>query len=59
MTTAATNERLERITNLGTSIWLDQIQRSLTQTGELARMVEEESLRVRRPAVRVGLHRRL
>ena len=45
MTTAATNERLERITNLGTSIWLDQIQRSLTQTGELARMVEEESLR--------------
>jgi transaldolase len=45
MTTAATNERLERITKLGTSIWLDQIQRSLTQTGELARMVEEESLR--------------
>ena len=45
MTTAATNERLERLTKLGTSIWLDQIQRSLTQTGELARMVEEESLR--------------
>ena len=45
MTTAATNERLERVTNLGTSIWLDKIQRSLTQTGELARMVEEESLR--------------
>jgi transaldolase len=45
MTTAAANKRLERITALGTSIWLDQIQRSLTQTGELARMVREDSLR--------------
>src|SRR3954469_23716239 len=42
---ASVNERLERLTKLGTSIWLDQIQRSLTQTGELARMVEEDSLR--------------
>ena len=32
--TASVNERLARLTALGTSIWLDQIQRSLTQGGE-------------------------
>jgi transaldolase len=43
--TASVNERLARLTALGTSIWLDQIQRSLTQGGELRRLVEENSLR--------------
>src|SRR3954447_7890474 len=43
--TASVNERLARLTALGTSIWLDQIQRSLTQGGELRRLVEEDSLR--------------
>ena len=40
MTTTVVNERLARITALGTSIWLDQIQRSLTRTGEIARIDE-------------------
>ncbi|MCW2994734.1 MAG: transaldolase [Conexibacter sp.] len=39
------NERLARLTKLGTSIWLDQIQRSLAQGGELQRLVDELSLR--------------
>ena len=45
--TQATNvkERLAAITTIGTSIWLDQIQRSLVESGELARMVQEDSLR--------------
>jgi transaldolase len=42
---ASVNERLARLTALGTSIWLDQIQRSLTQGGELQRLVDENSLR--------------
>jgi transaldolase len=42
---ASVNERLARLTTLGTSIWLDQIQRSLTQGGELRRLVDESSLR--------------
>ncbi|HEX5923992.1 MAG TPA: transaldolase [Baekduia sp.] len=42
---ASVNERLARLTALGTSIWLDQIQRSLTQGGELRRLVDENSLR--------------
>jgi transaldolase / glucose-6-phosphate isomerase len=47
MSTAATkvNERLARLTGAGVSVWLDQIRRSLITGGELARMVEEESLR--------------
>src|SRR6188474_2861382 len=45
MGTTAVNERLARITALGTSVWLDQIRRSLVQTGELRRLVEEDSLR--------------
>ncbi|MEA2158744.1 MAG: transaldolase / glucose-6-phosphate isomerase [Solirubrobacteraceae bacterium] len=44
-TTAAVNERLVALTSAGTSVWLDQIRRSLIQGGELARMVQEESLR--------------
>jgi transaldolase len=45
MSTTSVNERLARLTALGTSIWLDQIQRSITQGGELRRLVEEDSLR--------------
>ncbi len=44
-TAASVNERLARITELGTSVWLDQIRRSLVETGELQRLVEEDSLR--------------
>jgi transaldolase/glucose-6-phosphate isomerase len=43
--TAKVNERLATLTAAGVSVWLDQIRRSLVQGGELARMVEEESLR--------------
>lgn len=39
------NERLARLTGLGTSIWLDQIGRSLIEGGELQRLVDEYSLR--------------
>jgi transaldolase / glucose-6-phosphate isomerase len=39
------NERLAALTECGTSVWLDQIRRSLTEGGELRRLVEEESLR--------------
>ena len=43
--TAGVNERLAALTQAGTSVWLDQIRRSLVEGGELARMVAEESLR--------------
>ncbi|HEV2774356.1 MAG TPA: bifunctional transaldolase/phosoglucose isomerase [Solirubrobacteraceae bacterium] len=39
------NQRLAALTAAGTSPWLDQIRRSLTQGGELRKMVEEDSLR--------------
>ncbi len=39
------NERLAALTQAGTSVWLDQIRRSLTRGGELRRLVEEDSLR--------------
>src|SRR3954468_15505657 len=39
------NERLAALTSLGTSIWLDQIERELVEGGELARLVAEDSLR--------------
>ncbi|MBW3652916.1 MAG: bifunctional transaldolase/phosoglucose isomerase [Actinobacteria bacterium] len=39
------NPRLSALAATGTSPWLDQIRRSLTQCGELRRMVEEDSLR--------------
>jgi transaldolase len=42
---ASVNERLARLTALGTSVWLDQIERKLIEGGELARLVAEESLR--------------
>jgi transaldolase len=46
MSSAGTvNERLARLTGLGTSIWLDQIERRLVEGGELARLIREDSLR--------------
>src|SRR5437763_4744964 len=42
---AEVNERLARITELGTSIWLDQIRLNLVESGELERLVKFESLR--------------
>jgi transaldolase/glucose-6-phosphate isomerase len=45
MATQQVNERLAALTAAGTSIWLDQIKRSLITTGELQRLVEEDSLR--------------
>src|SRR6266487_2031768 len=45
MATQQVNERLAALTAAGTSVWLDQIKRSLIATGELRRLVEEESLR--------------
>src|SRR5919204_475424 len=39
------NERLAALTEAGVSIWLDQIRRSLIDSGELERMVREDSLR--------------
>lgn len=42
---AESNPRLQRLTELGTSIWLDQMQRELVRGGELARMVSEDCLR--------------
>ena len=39
------NERLAALTEAGTAVWLDQIRRSLTQGGELRRLVDEDSLR--------------
>ena len=45
MSATAVNERLAALTAAGTSIWLDQLSRGVLDSGELARMVEEESLR--------------
>jgi transaldolase len=42
---AGVNERLAALTAAGTSVWLDQIRRSMIEGGELQRMVDEESLR--------------
>jgi len=39
------NQRLAALAAAGTAPWLDQIRRSLTQGGELRKMVEEDSLR--------------
>jgi transaldolase / glucose-6-phosphate isomerase len=44
-TAASVNERLARLTDLGTSIWLDQIRRSLVHSGELRKLVDEDCLR--------------
>ena len=45
MATQQINERLAALTAAGTSIWLDQIGRQLIESGELRRLVEEDSLR--------------
>ncbi|HEV3377054.1 MAG TPA: bifunctional transaldolase/phosoglucose isomerase [Thermoleophilaceae bacterium] len=42
---AQVNERLAALTAAGTSVWLDQIRRSLIECGELASLVREDSLR--------------
>jgi transaldolase / glucose-6-phosphate isomerase len=39
------NERLAALTAAGTSVWLDQIRRGMIESGELARTVQEDSLR--------------
>src|ERR1700750_1176570 len=39
------NPRLLALTEAGVSVWLDQIRRSMVEGGELARMVDGESLR--------------
>jgi transaldolase/glucose-6-phosphate isomerase len=44
-TVAQVNPRLKALTDAGVGVWLDQIRRSLIESGELARMVVEESLR--------------
>ena len=43
--TVGANERLAALTAAGTSVWLDQIRRSMIEGGELQRLVEEDSLR--------------
>lgn len=45
MSVNVTNERLAKLTAIGTSVWLDQIGRSLIEGGELKRLVDEYSLR--------------
>lgn len=42
---ASVNARLARLTELGTSIWLDQIRRGLIHDGDLQRLVDEDCLR--------------
>jgi transaldolase/glucose-6-phosphate isomerase len=39
------NPRLAALTEAGVSIWLDQIRRSLIESGELRRMIDEDCLR--------------
>jgi len=39
------NPRLAALTQASTSVWLDQIRRSLIEGGELQRLVDEDSLR--------------
>jgi transaldolase / glucose-6-phosphate isomerase len=41
---AGVNERLAALTAAGTSVWLDQIRRSVITSGELERLVREDSL---------------
>jgi transaldolase len=45
VSTNVINERLAKLTALGTSVWLDQIGRGLIEGGELQRLVDEYSLR--------------
>src|SRR5215218_9817322 len=43
--TTGVNERLQKLTENGVSIWLDQIRRGMIESGELQRLVDESSLR--------------
>ncbi|HTW12496.1 MAG TPA: bifunctional transaldolase/phosoglucose isomerase, partial [Solirubrobacteraceae bacterium] len=43
-TLADVNPHLKALTDAGVAVWLDQLGRSLVASGELKRMVEEESL---------------
>src|SRR3954464_4297258 len=45
MSTTAVNERLAALTAAGTSVWLDQLRRGMIESGELQRMIEQDSLR--------------
>jgi transaldolase len=45
MSTSDVNPRLKALTDAGVSVWLDQMSRSLIQSGEMARMVAQECLR--------------
>jgi transaldolase len=45
MSAFAVNERLAALTAPGTSVWVDQPRRGRIESGELRRMLEEESLR--------------
>lgn len=45
MSVQTQNERLAALTAQGTAVWLDQIRRSITEGGELQRLVDEMSLR--------------
>jgi transaldolase len=42
---AQVNERLAALTGAGTSVWLVQFRRNLITSGELARLMREDSLR--------------
>ncbi|PZS25891.1 MAG: transaldolase, partial [Pseudonocardiales bacterium] len=42
---AEVNPRLAALTEAGTSVWLDQIRRNLIDSGELQRLIEQDSLR--------------
>ena len=39
------NPRLAALTEAGVSVWLDQIRRSLIESGELQRLIDEDCLR--------------
>jgi transaldolase / glucose-6-phosphate isomerase len=43
--TAGVNERLARLTTAGVSVWLDEVRRSMIDSGELDRLRVESSLR--------------
>src|ERR687890_1075909 len=45
MATQQVNERLAALTPAGTSVWLDQIGGQVMESGEVRRLVEEDSLR--------------
>src|SRR3954451_9128771 len=43
--TTHVNERLAALTEAGTSVWLDQIRRGMTESGELERLIRDYCLR--------------